>query len=48
MRPVLFDVFDFPINSYGGSKALAALIAAYLLGRDFRRLGWDPSVPGTW
>ena len=42
MRPVLFDILGFPINSYGVSKALAALVAAYLLGREFRRLGWDP------
>lgn len=42
MRPVLFEIFGFPINSYGVSKALAALVAAYLLGREFRRLGWDP------
>lgn len=42
MRPILFEIFGFPINSYGVSKALAALVAAYLLGREFRRLGWDP------
>lgn len=42
MRPVLFEILGFPINSYGVSKALAALVAAYLLGREFRRLGWDP------
>jgi len=39
MLPVLFSVFGFPINSYGLSKALAALSAAYLLGREFRRRG---------
>ncbi len=42
MQPVLFEIFGFPINSYGVSKALAAIVAAYLLARDFRRLGWDP------
>ncbi len=42
MRPLLFEVFGFPINSYGLSKVLAAFAAAYLLGREFRRLGWDP------
>ena len=42
MRPVLFEVLDFPINSYGISKALAAIVAAYLLAAEFRRLGWDP------
>lgn len=42
MQPVLFDVLGLPINSYGVSKALAAIAAAYLLAREFRRLGWDP------
>lgn len=42
MQPVLFEIFGFPINSYGVSKALAAIAAAYLLAREFRRLGWDP------
>ena len=42
MRPVLFEVFGIPINSYGVSKAAAALVAGYLLAREFRRLGWDP------
>lgn len=37
MLPVLFEVFGVPINSYGLSKALAALLAAYRLGREFRR-----------
>ena len=41
MRPVLFDLFGFPVNSYGVSKAAAALIAGLLLVREFRRLGWD-------
>lgn len=42
MQPVLFEIFGFPINSYGVSKALAAIAAAYLLAREFRCLGWDP------
>lgn len=42
MRPVLFEVLGFPIHSYGVSKAAAALVAAYLLSREFRRLGWNP------
>lgn len=42
MQPVLFEIFGFPINSYGVSKALAAIVAASLLAREFRRLGWDP------
>ena len=41
MQPVLFELFGFPINSYGLSKAAAAIAAAYLLAREFRRLGWN-------
>jgi len=39
MRPVLFSIFGFDIQSYGVSKALAALLAAFLLGRAFARHG---------
>lgn len=42
MQPVLFELFGFPVNSYGVSKAAAAIAAAWLLAREFRRLGWDP------
>ena len=38
MLPVLFSVFGFDIQSYGVSKALAALVAAFLLARAFERL----------
>jgi phosphatidylglycerol:prolipoprotein diacylglycerol transferase len=39
VRPVLFSVFGLDIQSYGVSKALAALAAALLLARAFERLG---------
>jgi phosphatidylglycerol---prolipoprotein diacylglyceryl transferase len=39
VRPILFSVFGLDIQSYGASKALAALVAAYLLARAFERLG---------
>ena len=38
MRPVLFSVFGFDLQSYGLSKALAALVAAFLLARAFDRV----------
>ncbi len=38
MLPVLFSVFGFHIQSYGVSKALAALAAAFLLARAFERV----------
>ena len=41
MYPVLFEIFGISVTAYGASKALAALAAAWLLGREFRRLGWD-------
>jgi len=34
----LFSIFGFDIQSYGMSKALAALVAAFLLARAFERL----------
>lgn len=39
MRPVLLSIFGFDIQSYGVSKAAAALLGAYLLGRAFERRG---------
>lgn len=39
MRPVLFSILGVDVQSYGLSKALAALVAAWLLGRAFERLG---------
>ncbi len=44
MYPVLFEIFGLPIRSYGVSKVLAALVAIFLLGREFRRLGWNQKV----
>lgn len=41
MWPVLFSIFGVQIQSYGVSKALAALVGAYLLGRAFQRIGYD-------
>lgn len=39
MRPVLFSFLGFDIQTYGVSKALAAVAAAFLLGRAFERHG---------
>ncbi len=39
MRPILFSFLGIHVQSYGLSKALAALLAAWLLGRTFRRAG---------
>ncbi|MHB1064066.1 MAG: prolipoprotein diacylglyceryl transferase [Georgenia sp.] len=39
MRPVLFSILGLDVQTYGASKALAALAAAYLLGRAFERAG---------
>lgn len=44
MYPTLLTVFGVSLSSYGVSKALAALVAAILLGREFRRRGWDPAL----
>jgi hypothetical protein len=47
LYPVLVEVFGVSITSYGVSKALAALAAAILLVREFRRLGWNPDLAVT-
>ena len=39
MWPVLFSVFGAPIQSFGVSKVLAAVIAGIILGRSFQRMG---------
>lgn len=41
MHPVLFEIFGVSVSAYGASKALAALVAAWVLAREFRRLGWN-------
>jgi phosphatidylglycerol:prolipoprotein diacylglycerol transferase len=39
VRPVLFSFLGFDVQSYGVSKVLAALLAAWLLGRAFQAHG---------
>lgn len=39
MRPILFSILGFDVQSYGVSKAAAALIAAFLLAGAFERIG---------
>ena len=39
MRPVLFSILGLDIQTYGLSKALAAIVAAWLLGRAFAARG---------
>ncbi|MGV8977583.1 MAG: prolipoprotein diacylglyceryl transferase [Cellulomonas sp.] len=39
MRPVLFSILGFDVQSYGVSKALAAVVAGFLLARAFDRRG---------
>ena len=39
MRPVLFSVLGLDVQTYGVSKALAAIVGGWLLGRAFTRLG---------
>lgn len=44
MWPVLFNLFGFPVQSYGVSKALAAIVGAIILGRRFQRLGYSKEL----
>lgn len=47
MYHTLFTLFGVSLTSYRASKALAAVVAAIMLGREFRRLGWNPEVATT-
>lgn len=47
MRPVLFTIFGLDIQSYGVSKAAAAVIAAWLLGLAFERRGLNKDSAHT-
>lgn len=42
MKPVLIDLGGIELQSYGVSKALAALVAGWLLQRELVRRGRDP------
>lgn len=42
MKPILFSIGGLDVTSYGVSKALAALAAGALLGRELRRHRLDP------
>lgn len=41
MKPVLFSLGSIDVTSYGVSKALAALVAGWLLARELQRRGHD-------
>lgn len=44
MWPVLFTILGVPIQSFGVSKLLAAVLSALILGRSFERLGYTTST----
>lgn len=44
MWPVLFSFYGIQIQSYGVSKALAALVGAFLLRKAFTRLGYHKDL----
>ena len=44
MQPVLFSVLGFDVQTYGLSKALAALVGGWLLGRAFERHGFAREI----
>lgn len=41
MKPVLFTLGGIDVTGYGVSKALAILVAGWLLARELRRRGYD-------
>jgi phosphatidylglycerol:prolipoprotein diacylglycerol transferase len=44
MRPTLFEIAGLQVQSYGLSKALAALVAGWLLQRELARHGRAPEL----
>jgi phosphatidylglycerol:prolipoprotein diacylglycerol transferase len=47
MHPVLIEVGGFQLQSYGVSKALAAIVGGWLLQRELRRRGRNPEPAFT-
>ena len=43
MKPVLIEIGSLSFTSYGLSKALAALVAWWMIARELGRRGLDPS-----
>ncbi|MEA5051885.1 MAG: prolipoprotein diacylglyceryl transferase [Propionicimonas sp.] len=41
---MLFSLWGFQVQSYGVSKAAAALVGAFLLGRVFQRIGYQKDL----
>ena len=44
MYPILFRIGDFTVTSYGVMLVVAFIGAGYMVAREFRRRGWDPSA----
>lgn len=44
MKPVLFELGGLHFSSYGVSKALAAVVAGWLIAKELRRVGRDPEL----
>ena len=44
MRPTLFEIAGIAVQSYGVSKALAALVAGWLLQRELARRDRAPEL----
>lgn len=44
MKPVLFTLAGVDVTGYGVSKALAIVVAGWLLGRELRRVGRDAEL----
>lgn len=44
MYPILFRVGDFTVTSYGVMLVVAFIGAGFVVAKEFRRRGWDPSA----
>lgn len=47
MYPVLFEIFGFPISTFGVMLAIAFLTGTWLVARRMQELGFDPEAATT-
>jgi len=47
MYPILFEVFGFPISSFGAMMAIGFLVATWLTGLRLREFNLNPELSST-
>ena len=47
MHPILFEIFGFPISTFGVMMALGFLVSAWIVARRLREYDADPEIAST-